>query len=139
MEGQIKKKPNYYGFWITPEGINSIFFMNIVEIKEGGEKEGEIGGDIEDRLGRAIIKGTKTKDKIIFDKVYMAGSHPYPATFPIKYEGDKIKDLDNFYEGIYRTHDEEGNPLSGTFLLQPFPESKTMYSLYEDFHIKLFS
>ena len=138
MEGQIKKKPNYYGFWITPEGINSIFFMNIVEIKEGGEKEGEIGGDIEDRLGRAIIKGTKTKDKIIFDKVYMASSHPGASPYPLKYRGDKIRDSDNFYEGVYIC--DKDSDVFGQFILQPFPEdSPTMYSLYEDFHRKLFS
>jgi len=126
-------KPQYYGYWITPERINSIFFMNIDWISVNLPTH-KFGGTIEDKLGTAKFTGEKSPREIIFTKKYTHMHSAYASKFPLEYKGSKIKNLKDFYEGVYTGKDEDGNYLSGAFILQPFPQhSKTMNSLLKDF------
>jgi hypothetical protein len=125
------ERPQYYGFWITPEGMNSIFFMELSSLSV----DGKMNGTIEDRLGRATFVGEKTNDKISFKKRYVGDLHPLTSKSLLYYEGNKIKDSENtFYEGTYTCKNEEGENLTGTFILQKFPSSKTLKSLLSEFH-----
>jgi hypothetical protein len=128
-KSSIRNRPNFYGYWITQTGDNSIFFMNLKE------EDGEIGGDIEDKLGEGLFFGTKDKDKIEFKKTYTRPVSPYASKATLNYRGDKIKDMDNSYEGKYRVN-LEGEDFFGNFIIQPFPESQTMDLLLESFRRK---
>lgn len=128
------ERPQYYGFWITPEGINSIFFMELSSLSV----DGKMNGTIEDKLGKATFVGVQTDDKINFNKKYLKNQHPLASKSILYYNGDKIKDSESIYEGTYTCKDEEGgDDISGTFLLQKFPHSKTLKSLLNEFHKKI--
>ena len=124
-------QPDFFGFWHSDSGLeDSVFFMFL------GEKDGKITGTIEDELGRAIFNGTKTGKEITFDKQYMADANPSAYPDALRYMGEKIKESDNFYEGIYTSLDKTQD-VFGKFILLPFPrDSHTMNLLYEDIRLK---
>lgn len=101
----MDKRPDFYGFWVQPSGMNSVFFMTILS-----RNKSEVIGTIEDILGTAEFKGKLTADEISFTKKYVKASSE-ASDKPVEYFGRRRNRLrrKNHFEGTYSSGTEVGS------------------------------
>lgn len=101
-----------FGIW-RGESLAGQFEMFILGRRMRGERE-EIGGEIEDGLGKAVFDGWRTEQEIFFKKLYDPDSHRVAIKGDIVYQGNRDG---KFWRGVYNYLLVGEIPKEGSFIL----------------------